>query len=114
MRALLRVFRKEFIENLRDKRTLISALLFGPLFGPLLFGFMVTRTLDQNITEADVPVEITLSGSARAPALVEFLDSHGTTLTRTELSEEAARAAVRPVRARTSAEAGPRTSPCTA
>ena len=32
-----RVFRKEFRENLRDRRTLSSALIFGPLFGPLLF-----------------------------------------------------------------------------
>ena len=36
--------------------------------------------------------KITLSGSARAPALAEFLVSHGTTLTRAEMSEEAARA----------------------
>ncbi len=34
MRALLTVFCKEFLENLRDRRTLFSALLFGPLFGP--------------------------------------------------------------------------------
>ncbi len=95
MRALLQVFRKEFIENLRDKRTLLSALLFGPLFGPLLFGFMVTRTLDQNVTEADVPVKITLAGAAHAPALAAFLAAHGMALTRAELGEEAARAAVR-------------------
>ena len=31
MRALFTVFRKEFLENLRDRRTLLSALLFGPL-----------------------------------------------------------------------------------
>jgi ABC-type multidrug transport system ATPase subunit len=47
MRALLIVFAKEFVENLRDRRTLISALLFGPLFGPLLFGAMVSRMLNQ-------------------------------------------------------------------
>ena len=38
MRALSTVFCKEFLENLRDRRTLFSALLFGPLFGPILFG----------------------------------------------------------------------------
>lgn len=94
MRAVLRVFHKEFLENLRDKRTLLSALLFGPLFGPLLFGFMVTRTLDQNIAEADVPTQMTVSGGAHAPALVAFLQSNGAKVTRTELSESAARAAV--------------------
>ena len=43
MRALLTVFAKEFLENLRDRRTLMSALLFGPLFGPVLFGGMVSQ-----------------------------------------------------------------------
>ena len=36
MRGLLTVFRKEVMENLRDKRTIIAALVFGPLFGPML------------------------------------------------------------------------------
>ena len=37
MRAILTVFAKEFRENLRERRTLLSALVFGPLLGPLLF-----------------------------------------------------------------------------
>ena len=36
MRAIFTVFRKEFFENLRDRRILMSALLFGPLLGPLM------------------------------------------------------------------------------
>ena len=96
MRALLIVFMKELIENLRDRRTLISALLFGPLFGPLLFGAMVTRTLDQSLAESDVPVKMTVSGSARAPQLMEFLEAaHAVKITKSELNEDAARAAVR-------------------
>src|SRR6266403_5833175 len=31
--TLFTIFRKEFLENLRDRRTLVSALLLGPLFG---------------------------------------------------------------------------------
>ena len=54
--------RKEILENLRDRRTLMSALLFGPLFGPLLFGAMVSRMLDQTVLESDVPLQITISG----------------------------------------------------
>ncbi len=57
MRALFIVFAKEFLENLRDRRTLLSALLFGPLFGPLLFGLMVSRMLEQSVVESDVPLE---------------------------------------------------------
>ncbi len=62
MRALLTVFAKEFLENLRDRRTLLSALLFGPLFGPLLFGLMVSRMLEQSVVESDEPLR------SRSPA----------------------------------------------
>ena len=67
MRALLTVFAKEFLENLRDRRTLISALLFGPLFGPLLFGLMVSRMLNQSVVEADEAVHLSIAGAEHAP-----------------------------------------------
>jgi sodium transport system permease protein len=95
MRALLTVFYKEFIENLRDRRTLFSALLFGPLFGPILFGAMVTRMLDQSLAEADVPLQMTVAGGEQAPGLLQFLQSHGVQLTRTAWSADSARNAVR-------------------
>jgi sodium transport system permease protein len=94
MRALFTVFRKEFLENLRDRRTLLSALLFGPLFGPLLFGAMVTRILDQNVVESDQPLKLVISGAERAPGLSSYLESQGVKLRKISLSEDAARAAV--------------------
>ena len=99
MRALFIVFLKEFIENLRDRRTLVSALLFGPLFGPLMFGAMVTRMLDQSVAESDVPLAITVSGAARAPNLIAYLASHAVKVTPAEWTEGAARDAVRSDRA---------------
>jgi sodium transport system permease protein len=95
MRALLTVFAKEFLENLRDRRTLLSALLFGPLFGPILFGAMVSRMLNQSVTEADEPLHMTISGSDHAPGLVRYLESRGVQLKFASLSETAAREAVR-------------------
>jgi sodium transport system permease protein len=95
MHALLTVFAKEFLENLRDRRTLLSALLFGPLFGPLLFGVMVSRMLNQSVVESDEPLHITLSGQAIAPGLVRFLESRGVKLKFATLSEAAARDTVR-------------------
>ncbi len=95
MRALLTVCRKEFLENLRDRRTLISALLFGPLFGPLLFGAMVSRMLHQTVLESDEPLQITIAGGERAPNLERYLESQGVKLRNAPLSESAARAAVR-------------------
>jgi sodium transport system permease protein len=95
MRALLAVFAKEFLENLRDRRTLVSALLFGPLFGPLLFGAMVSRMLDQSAFEAEDTLKITISGGEQAPNLTGYLKSQGVELVGARLSEEAARVAVR-------------------
>jgi sodium transport system permease protein len=95
MRALLIVFGKEFLENLRDRRTLVSAMLFGPLFGPLLFGFMVSRMLDQSVSVTDEPLKLTISGSERAPGLTRYLEAQGVKLTKARLSENEARAAVR-------------------
>jgi sodium transport system permease protein len=89
------VFAKEFIENLRDRRTILSALLFGPLFGPLLFGAMVSRMLHQSAVESDEVLEITVSGAERAPNLAQFLTSHGLKLKLVPLSEGAAREDVR-------------------
>jgi len=95
MRALLTVFAKEFLENLRDRRTLISALLFGPLFGPLLFGLMVSRMLNQSVIQSDEPLLLTLSGGEYAPGLTRYLRSQGAKLHEARLSENEARAAVR-------------------
>jgi sodium transport system permease protein len=95
MRALITVFRKEFLENLRDRRTLLSALLFGPLFGPLLFGLMVSRMLNQSVVESDEPLRITISGAENAPGLTHYLEAQGVQLTRTKLAENEARSAVR-------------------
>src|SRR4030081_360434 len=95
MGALFTVFGKEFVENLRDRRTLISALLFGPLFGPLLFGLMVSRTLNQSVVESDEPLKLTISGTEYAPGLTNFLEGRGVKLAKMRLSEEEARAAVR-------------------
>jgi sodium transport system permease protein len=95
VRALFTVFRKEFLENLRDRRTIVSALLFGPLFGPLLFGAMVWRVLDQNVVEFDEPLRLTISGAERAPSLTNYLESQGVKLAKASLSEDGARAAVR-------------------
>ncbi len=81
MRALLTVYWKEVLETLRDRRTLWSALVFGPLFGPLLFGVMVSHLLDQNVTESEQPLSLHLCGGTQAPGLVRYLESQGVTLT---------------------------------
>jgi sodium transport system permease protein len=93
--AVFTVFGKEFLENLRDRRTLVSALLFGPLFGPLLFGLMVSRMLEQSVAESDEPLKLTISGGEHAPGLSGYLEAQGVRLTSAKWSEDEARAQVR-------------------
>ena len=40
-------FAKEVIDNFRDRRTLASALIMGPLFGPMLFAFVINLSIER-------------------------------------------------------------------
>jgi sodium transport system permease protein len=93
--ALFIVWRKELTENYRDRRTLFSALLFGPLFGPFLLALMINLMLQKTVTESDQKVRIAVSGSARAPNLIGFLEEHEVVVLRGELDLADARRAIR-------------------
>lgn len=71
------VFTKEVRENLRDRRALGMALLYGPLFGPLLFALMTSFIVGQRADEAEKPLAIAVIGAERAPNLVDFLRQQG-------------------------------------
>ena len=77
MRALLTVFFKELIENARDRRTLLSALVIGPLGGPLLFTVMMNLTLERGRQHAEQALEIAVAGRGGAPNMVAYLEREG-------------------------------------
>ena len=95
MRAILSVFRKEFRENLRDRRTLISALIFGPLFGPLLFAAALSLSIERGTSAADKPVTLAVSHAERAPNLLAHLRQYGVKVETVPYDDAAARAAVK-------------------
>jgi len=76
MKAIWRVFLKELRENLRDRRTLISALIFGPLFGPLLVATALSLSFRGAGARGDAPLRLTVSHGERAPNLLAFLREH--------------------------------------
>ena len=96
MRALLTVFLKELLENARDRRTLLSALLIGPIGAPLLFTLMINVTLHRNLDNAEKPLRLAVGGGEHAPNLLAFLRSHNVEVS--EFTGDAA-AATRSVRA---------------
>ena len=95
MHAILTVFAKEFPENLRERRTLLSALILGPLLGPLLLAGGLSLRLERGAGEADRPLAVAVAHGERAPNLLAFLGEHGVTVTTVDYDASAARAAVR-------------------
>ena len=74
MSALTSVWKKEFRDAIRDKRSVLAAMsyaFFGPLLMAVAFFFLITQLTDK----ADI--EITIEGEENAPQLVDFLNERG-------------------------------------
>jgi sodium transport system permease protein len=95
VRAVFTVFAKEFRENLRERRTLLSALILGPLLGPALLAGGLSLRLERGLGEADRPLALAVAHGERAPNLLDFLRERGVTVTTVDYEPSAARAAVR-------------------
>lgn len=94
MRGIFTVFRKEFLENLRDRRTILTALLFGPLLGPLFFVLMINVMQRQAETRDEQQVEVAVSGGELAPNLLALFAERGIIVKPAKLDETGARAAI--------------------
>ncbi|KZC23981.1 ABC transporter permease [Rhodanobacter thiooxydans] len=71
------MFLKEVKENLRDRRTLMSAFLTGPLLGPLLFVMLINLTLNRELDKAEKPLSVPVIGAEYAPNLLDALKAGG-------------------------------------
>src|SRR5215831_11119628 len=92
--AILGVFRKEFLESLRDRRTAIAALVMGPLFLPLVFAAMLSLSLRHGETGGDRPVTLAVLHGERAPRLLDFLRQYDVEVDAVSLDDAGARRAV--------------------
>jgi sodium transport system permease protein len=77
MNALLTVWWKEVRENLRDRRTVLSALLYAPLIGPVLFVVMMNVMVGQQMKHAEGPLKVPVIGAQFAPNLIDALKQQG-------------------------------------
>ena len=75
MRTFLAVFFKEILDNVRDRRTLTSALIMGPIFGPVMFAFVINLSIDRALDDAESTMELPVIGQEHAPNLLRFLES---------------------------------------
>jgi sodium transport system permease protein len=79
MTAILTVFRKEMIDHLRDKRSILVAMLY-PLMGPLLLGMMFLFVGGSMRVSTGAPLIVPVWHPDGAPDLVRFLERQGVTI----------------------------------
>ena len=77
LRKYFAVFYKEAIDNLRDRRTLLTVLVFGPLFGPLFYTVMMSTVINRQVADLDQHYALAVQGAENAPGLMEYLRQHG-------------------------------------
>lgn len=75
MHTVLTVFLKEIFENLRDRRTLASALIMGPIFGPVLFAFVINLSIERALESSEQTLDLAVIGEEHAPNLIRYLAS---------------------------------------
>jgi sodium transport system permease protein len=69
------VFAKEVTDNLRDRRSLGSAVL-GALLGPIIIFIMVLVLGKAFFKEVEKPLELPVQGAENAPNLIRFLEQN--------------------------------------
>jgi sodium transport system permease protein len=70
--AIWTIFRKEVLENLRDRKTVMNALIVGPLIGPILLAVIISTMMSREMSRADKALELPVIGAEHAPTLVAF------------------------------------------
>lgn len=81
------VLAKELRDNLRDRRSVLSAMIY-PVIGPLVLG--LTLALVAEWKRTDRPVELPVVGAERAPSLMAFLAQNGVKILAAPADPEAA------------------------
>ncbi|HMN58955.1 MAG TPA: ABC transporter permease [Anaerolinea sp.] len=73
MKRVWIIFRKEVLDNLRDRRTINSSILSAFITPALLLGLIVVLGKTLNVNPEEKPLRLPVSGAEYAPGLVGFL-----------------------------------------
>ncbi|HWK75119.1 MAG TPA: ABC transporter permease, partial [Povalibacter sp.] len=95
MQAIRIVFRKEVLENLRDRRVILSAFFFGVLLAPAVFALTTTLASNRIVRDQEQPLKLPVIGALQAPNLMRFLTENGAQIQPVAIAAEQAVAAVR-------------------
>ncbi len=75
MKLLVVIF-KEIVDNLRDRQTLLYALLFGPVLIPILIGGAMVTSLNQFQIDFEEVTSLHIENADAAPNLINYLFSN--------------------------------------
>ena len=95
MRFVFTVLRKELRENLRDRRSFLSALIISAVLMPLVVALLVNLTVRRGQTQDNQQVSLAVVHGERAPNLLADLRQYRIDLVAVDLDDDAVRAAVR-------------------
>ncbi|MEQ8516320.1 MAG: ABC transporter permease, partial [Chromatocurvus sp.] len=70
------LIKKEIRDNLRDRRSLFFALMYGPFLLPLMMMGPMLYSIDRSTIDFEAPTQIAVEGEAHAPNLLQFLRQH--------------------------------------
>ncbi len=74
---MIAVWFKEVMDNFRDRRVILSTLVFGPLFGPVFLVVMLGFAERQTSERLESALELPVVGAEHAPNLIAYLERQG-------------------------------------
>ena len=86
--AFSTVYWKEVLENLRDKRTMLSSVLMGSIMGPLLMVGLMNMTVKMQKDKSEKPLELPVVAMEHAQSMKTFLLSQGVEIVEIDKSPE--------------------------
>jgi len=70
-------------------------LLMGPLFGPILFAFVINLSIERSLSDVEKTLPLPVLGAEHAPNLIRYLESRNIEIVAAPESREAALASVK-------------------
>lgn len=89
------VWRKELRDNLRDRRTFMSALVIGTILMPLLVALLVNLSVRRGQSQDNKPVTLAVVHGERAPNLLADLRQYRIDVVSAQLTDAQIRSALR-------------------
>jgi sodium transport system permease protein len=95
VRFVFTVLRKELRENLRERRSIVTVLIFSAVLMPLFVALLVNLVVHRGLNQDNQPVTVAVVHGERAPNLLADLRQYRIDVVAVDMDDSAARAAVR-------------------